>query len=89
VPSGVSSEAGASLQAAAWRFVSDFYGQYKEPTLDACRTEVAQNFCPVYWNYRNQPGNIAGCSRVFGAASADNPLFFNAATNATHWFPAP
>ena len=89
VPAGISAEAAGSLQQAAWRFVSNFYATYQEPSLESCRTEVAQNFCDTYWNYRAQPGNIAGCRRVFGASGADNPLDFNAATNASYWYPAP
>lgn len=89
VPAGLSPATAAALQQAAWSFVSNFYASYREPQLDACRTEVAQNFCSTYWNYRGQGGNAAGCSRTFSAASNDNPFWFDRSANASYWFPAP
>lgn len=88
-PAGVSAQAAASLQELAWSFASNFYANYRDPSLDACRTEVAQNFCATYWNYRGQGGNVAGCTRFFGTANASNPLFFDPAGNSGYWFAAP
>jgi len=90
VPSGVSSTAGASLQTLAWDYVQGFYANYTPPTLDSCRTQVAQSFCPVYWNYRGQGGNAAGCTSTFSATNANtNPLYYAAGSDASYWYPAP
>jgi hypothetical protein len=90
VPAGIGSTAGRSLQEHAWAFVSNFYANVRAPNLDSCRTDVAQSFCQAYWGYRGQPGNAAGCTRTFSAADARrNPLFYDAATDTTYWFPAP
>jgi hypothetical protein len=89
VPSGISAEAAVSLQQEAWRFVSNFYASYKEPALEACKADVVQNFCEIYWNYRSEPGSIAGCRKFFGGVGVDSPLDFNPATNASYWYPAP
>lgn len=89
VPSGVSSAAAASLQSLAWSYVSNFYANYQPPSLDSCRAQVAQSFCPTYWNYRGQGGNVSGCTSTFSAANGNNPLFYAAGTDASYWYPAP
>lgn len=88
-PAGVSATAAASLQQAAWRYVSNFYASYQPASLDSCRTDVAQNFCSVYWNYRGRPDSVAGCRSTFSATQSANPLFFDAAANAGYWFALP
>lgn len=89
-PSGVSTAAAASLQALAWQAVQSFYSTTAQADLDGCRAFVAQEFCPIYWQLRNNPGPIAECTRTFSATdSGRNPLFFNAATDRSYWFAAP
>lgn len=89
VPSGVSAEAAQSLQSQAWNYVSDFYANYNPPSLDACRTQVAQNFCLTYWNYRGNAGNAVSCALTFLAATIDNPLYYLAGSDAGYWYRAP
>lgn len=89
VPSGVSSAAAASLQSLAWSYVSNFYANTQPQSLDSCRTQVAQTFCPVYWNYRNDPGSVASCTSFFSTTNASNPLYYAAGSDASYWFPAP
>jgi len=88
-PSGMSSTAARSLQQQAWSYVSNFYASYQPPSLESCRTQLAQNFCPIYWSYRGQPGNASGCTSFFSAASSNNPLHYAAGSDASYWYPAP
>lgn len=88
-PSGISSTQARSLQETAWAFVSNFYANQAAPDLASCRAAVATNFCPVYWSYRNQPGNAAGCTSTFSAQTSSNPLYYSASSDAAYWFPAP
>lgn len=88
-PAGMSAATARALQDLAWSYVSNFYANWRAPSLDACRTEVAQTFCPIYWNYRGRGDQVASCTAFFSAARSDNPLWYDRAANASYWFPAP
>jgi hypothetical protein len=89
-PAGITAGAASALQERAWQFVQRFYTTHQPAALDECRSFVAQQFCPVYWQLRQNTGAIADCTRTFSALDAGrNPLYYDAATDRRYWFAAP
>ena len=89
-PSSVAAATAAAMQSQAWQFVQGFYRGYQPPTLEDCRSFVAQQFCPIYWQLRQNTGPIADCTRTYSALDAGrNPLYYDAATDRRFWFAAP
>jgi hypothetical protein len=85
---GVNREQAAALQSLAWKFVSNFYAKYQDPSMAECNTRVAPPACVRYWTERKQTSEIRGCQSLFQDSNKENPLYYNAASDASFWFPA-
>ena len=103
-PDGVTPQQAASLQKAAWEFVSAYAAQHRAPVFERCK-EIAQRFTVPYWSYvrdaywRRELGSLHAQVRWlkhvalwrwrFSRDSAENPFHFDAETDKAYWFPAP
>lgn len=85
---GVSQEQASVLQSLAWKFTSDFYSKYQDPSLTECSTRWAPPACVHYWTERKKTGDIQACQAMFQASNKDNPLYYNAQSDAGFWFPS-
>lgn len=85
---GVSREQAAVLQSMAWKFTSNFYANYQDPSLTDCNTRWAPPACTRYWTERKKTSEIAGCQALFQPNNKDNPFYFNAQSDASFWFPS-
>lgn len=84
---GVTRKQAAALQSIAWAFTSGFYANYRDSTMADCNTRWMPVACERYWTERKRPGEIAGCKALFEASNKDNPLHYNASSDASFWFP--
>jgi hypothetical protein len=87
-PSDVGKTQAQALQELAWRFVSRFYANYRQPGIDECLTTHMPRVCEAYWGLRGQAGAVANCRRLFDPGNPDNPLRFQEREDASAWFPA-
>lgn len=88
-PSEVSAAQAASLQRVAWDYVANYYAQSTPRTLTQCQELMRSSGCSAYWTFREQTGNISACVGSFGKQERENPFWFDAASDASYWFPAP
>lgn len=87
-PAAVSSQTAGALQALAWEVVANYYAALPDRSLAECQTAMAQA-CTTFFAYDNDPAFGTRCADKFRAQTNDNPFYFNAATDASYWFPAP
>jgi hypothetical protein len=87
-PSGVPDSLKRSMQNLAWEVASGDLGA-SGSDMAACRAHVRDDYCATYNNYVGRAQDIGSCQAFFAAASANNPFYFDAASDAGYWFPAP
>ncbi len=89
-PSEVTGTQANTLQRLAWEYVSSYYARRDPPrTLAQCQSLVQDSYCSTYWTFHGEAQRIASCRDKFSRQNDDNPFYFNAASDASYWFPAP
>jgi hypothetical protein len=88
-PSELTSEQARSLQQVAWQSVSSHYNSASTPSMSQCQAVMREQYCSAFGAYTGDSGMVNGCIGRFSTQSQDNPFYYNAATDAAYWFPAP
>ena len=88
-PSNVTAEQASALQNLAWQSVSNYYNTASVPSMDQCQAVMREQYCSTFAAYKNQPGMLGTCLGRFSEQSQNNPFYYNADSDAGHWFPAP
>jgi hypothetical protein len=88
-PSGVTAEQARSLQQVAWQAVSGHYNGASTPSMSQCQAVMREQYCSAFGAYKGGSGMVSGCISRFSTQSQDNPFYYNAASDAAYWFPAP
>ena len=88
-PSGVTAQQAQSLQQIAWASVSNYYSTATARTMQQCQTQMRDNFCASYHQYRGTSQETANCRNFFMGQTNENPFYYNAATDANYWLRAP
>jgi hypothetical protein len=87
-PDGVSESQKRSLQALAWRVAAESIAA-GDPDLSTCQAHMTDSYCAAFHTYRGSTNEIANCRALFADGTSNNPFRYEAATDATYWFPAP
>lgn len=91
-PSGVTGQQAASLQTAAWNFVSNHMQSAPVRTLSQCQSSVPE-LCATFWNfdwiYANRPDLVPSCEARLRTQNTSNPFFYSSATDVAYWLPNP
>lgn len=89
-PSDITAQQAQSLQAAAWNAVSDHFDNFSPPDIEQCRSLMRNSACPAYSQFvAKDPTESSRCVEFFSRAGRENPLHFDASTDASSWLPAP
>lgn len=88
-PGDISAEQARSLQEIAWQSVRNYYDNARTPSMGQCQARMRDTYCQAFANFRGGAGMLENCKARFTQQSQDNPFYFNAATDAGYWFPAP
>jgi hypothetical protein len=88
-PPGVTSEQARSLQQVAWQSVAGHYGGASTPSMAQCQAVMREQYCSAFGAYKGDANSTSNCINRFSTQSQDNPFYYNAATDAAYWFPAP
>lgn len=88
-PSGMTAEQARSLQQVAWQSVSGHYNGASTPSMSQCQAVMREQYCSAFGAYKGGSGMVSGCISRFSTQSQDNPFYYNAASDAAYWFPAP
>lgn len=88
-PTSVTPTQAASLQNLAWEVLNRYASTQAPLSLGQCRALVRDSFCSAYWTYQGNAGNVGTCRSFYGTATSANPLYFDAASNASYWYAAP
>jgi hypothetical protein len=88
-PSGVSAEQARSLQQVAWQSVANHYNSASTPSMSQCQALMREQYCAAFAGYKGDSNMLSGCLGKFSTQSQDNPFYYNAASDASYWFPAP
>lgn len=89
-PAEVSSEAAASLQDLAWKYISSYYRDKPHgPQHDfLARAEIARGFAVSFWTYCGRPENAVGGGKFFSGTTLDNPLWTTPGVDESKfWYP--
>jgi hypothetical protein len=99
-PPFISGETARSLQQIAWEFVSSYYDNFENTSLDSCAQWVAREFHAIYWRYLREGYRSTGQVRQYlrsirgyrqSRASlrmldARNPFYFDVLRDGAHWY---
>ncbi len=88
-PPGVTAEQARSLQQIAWQSVSDYYNSASTPSMAQCQAVMREQVCSAFGAYKSDAGAASNCISRFSMQNQGNPFYYNAATDAGYWFPAP
>ncbi len=89
-PSGIGPALATLLQTIAWEYVLNYYAHATAPTQAHCLALLENSFCPVYSARFNETDKKPVCLDYFSQTTeAKNGFYYNAATDAAYWFPAP
>lgn len=88
-PPGVTSQQASSLQSVAWSSVSAHYSSARAPSMSECQSLMRERYCAAYGNYTGNGAMVSGCISHFSQPSQANPFHYDAANDASYWFPAP
>jgi hypothetical protein len=88
-PADVTAEQARSLQQVAWQSVSGHYNGASTPSMGQCQGLMREQYCSAFGAYKGGSGMVSGCISRFSATNHDNPFYYNAASDAGYWLPAP
>jgi hypothetical protein len=88
-PADINADQARLLQEIAWQSVRKYYDNASTPSMGQCQAKMRETYCQAFANFRGGTGMLENCKAQFTQQSQDNPFYFNAATDADYWFPAP
>jgi hypothetical protein len=88
-PPGVTSQQARALQEVAWQSVASHFNNASTPSMSQCQALMQEQYCSAFAGYTGNAGMLAGCVSKHSRQSQDNPFYYDAATDAGYWFPAP
>ncbi len=86
-PDGLAEATADALTAIAWEYIQGYYTSYDRMTLAELRAYMTGTFCAASNSYTELP--MADCAAWLAGTTYDNPLYFDAATDADYWFAPP
>jgi hypothetical protein len=88
-PSGVDATVARELQEIAWELTRQSLAESSRPALSSCRALMRDSFCEAYARYRGDTGSISSCRDTSQESNRTGPFYFDPATDASYWLPAP
>lgn len=87
-PSDLTDLQAQSLQAAAWKAVSNRFATFDPPDVAQCPSLMRESACPAYARFvANNPNEAPGCAAFFARTTQENPFHFDPSADAGYWLP--